>query len=126
MAPSFAIRVNEGSTFLWAGTLVNENGTVLGPSYLVSLTCTLYDQDTVTIINGRNKQNVLNTANFTLNTNGSGNISWDSPSADSPIIDDSKETEVHIALIEWTYGAGGVYGGKKEIAIRVVNFEKVG
>lgn len=121
MAPSFAIRVNEKSTFLWTGTLKNENGVALGPSDLVTLICTLYDEDTGTIINSRNQQNILNLNNFTLTTASSANISWDSPMADQLIVDDTKETEVHIAKIEWTFGSGGAFGGKKEIAIRVVN-----
>lgn len=125
MAPSFVIRVNEGSTFEWTGTMKDENGLALAPTDLASLTCTLYDEDTGQIINSRNSQNVLNANNFTLSSASSANISWDSPMADNPIIDDAKETEVHIALIRWTYGTGAAFGGSKEIAIRVVNLVRV-
>lgn len=124
-AISFAIRVNELSTFLWEGTLKNEFGVALGPTDLATLTCTLVDEDTGAIINGRDNQNVLNANNFTLTTASISNISWDTPEADNPIIDDTKETEIHIATIKWTFASNAAFGGKKVIAIRVVNIQRV-
>lgn len=124
-AMSFSIRVNEGGTFLYTGTLKDENGVAISPSDLASLTLTLYDQDTGAIINGRNGQNILNQNNWTLTSASSNNLSWDTPSADNPIVDNTKETEVHIALIKWTYGPGAIYEGVKVIGIRVVNIVRV-
>lgn len=124
MAPTIVIRVNEKTTFLYTGTLVDENGVSLGPIDMSTLTVTLYDQDTGAIINGRNNQNALNANNFVLTANASGNLTWDSLPADSPIINLAKETEVHIALLQWTF-ATGTKAGRKEIAIRVVNLNLV-
>lgn len=121
MAPSFAIRVNEKSTFLYTGTLVDENQVAIPPASLITLTLSLYDDVTGVTINGRNAQNVLNLNNVTLNN--AGLLSWDAPMADNPILNALLETEVHIARFEWTYGTG--MGGKKEIAIRVVNLSGV-
>lgn len=124
MSASYSIRVNEKATFKYTASLVDETGTPLGPTDLASLTATLYDQLTGAAINGRTNQNVLNANNFTLTT-GPNNLNWDSPSADNPIINVTLETEVHILLLQWTYGAGAAFHGNKEIAIRVVNINKV-
>lgn len=123
MAPSFALRVNEKATFKYTATLVDETGAAIGPGGITTLTATLYDQLTGAIINGRNNQNVLNANQFVLTSAASSNLTFDSLVADSPMVNATLETEVHVLLIQWTYGVG--LGGNKEIAIRVVNINKV-
>lgn len=122
-APSYSIRVNELASFSYSGTLKDENGVIIGPTDLTTLTFTLYDQDTNTIINSHNDQNALNANNWTLTSASSGNLTWLAKGADNPIVDDSKETEVHILLLKWTYGTG--LQGNKCVAIRVVNIVRI-
>ena len=122
------IRVNERGTFEYKCRLVDEDGELLVPVSLSTLTLTLYDKSTDAIINSRDDQSVLNanggTLYSTLQTDAEDNeynFAWNSDPADSPIVTAGSETEVHVALFEWTYGAEA---GSHQVYIRVVNLNK--
>src|SRR5215831_3311190 len=50
----------EGTTGLYSFVLVDENGVAIDPIFLTTLTLTLYDADSLTIVNGRNHQDIHN------------------------------------------------------------------
>jgi len=94
---------------------------------LDSLTLTLYDEATGTIINSRNKQDVLNANGVTVNLSGPdvGEVAWQPDSADMKIVTlNTRSPERHIALWEWTWTGGSRYG-KREMLIPVEDLSKV-
>ena len=122
------IRVNERGTFEYKCQLVDENGDLLVAASLTTLVLTLYDRATDAIINSRDEQSVLNanggTIYSSLQTDADGNeynFAWNSEPADSPIVTAGSETEMHVALFEWTYGSDA---GSHQVYIRVVNINK--
>ena len=60
MAITFTGIVKQANTFRFTATIVDETGAVLPAASLATLTLTLYDLASFTIINSRNAQNVLN------------------------------------------------------------------
>lgn len=89
---------------------------------LTTLILTLYDELSGTLLGSRPAgQDILGTNGGSVD--GSGNFALQLTSADMAIVDSIRPEEVHIALVEWTYGAG--LGGKKEIEFLVINLVKV-
>jgi len=70
---------------------------------LDSMTLTLYNQADGSIINGRDAQNVLNANNVSF---ANGLVSWSVQTADTPIVDDSKSIETHMAVFYMTWNLG--------------------
>lgn len=118
---SYEGRMNELTTGVYTGSLVDDTGAAIGAASLVTLTLTLYDAITKTYINARNAQNILNANNVTVDS--SGNLIWSVQALDNLIVNDTLSTELHVALFQWTYGAGAAKSGKHAVGIRVVNFE---
>jgi hypothetical protein len=117
--------VNEGTTFLYTCTLKDETGAAVPLSAVNTLTLTLYNKETGTIINSRNVQNVLNANNVTLHAT-SGLLSWLAQPADNIIVTTDRiagEREKHIALFEWTWST--TKKGKHELIILVKNLAMV-
>ena len=116
-------RVNEGSSAVYTATIVDEDGTALAASGLTTLTLTLYDNVTQSIINSRTDQDVLNANNVTVSSGGV--LVWTMQAADNNIIGrtpiDSYEN--HRALFEWTW-ASGARAGSHEVIIEVLNIGK--
>ena len=126
-------RTKEGCSSVYEGDLVDVDGTTPIPlSAISTITLTLYNADvrepsptTGNIINSRNQQNVKNANDVTIH-NTSGHITWNMSGLDNPIIDETKSTEKHIALFEFTYTSGSVQkDGKHKVEIRVENLRKV-
>lgn len=122
--------VDEKVSAIYTATLKDENGTVVPLSELLTLTLTLYDADqgeptlaTANIINSRNVQNVKNTNNVTFHAT-SGLLTWSIQTADVPIIDSDKLTELHVARFDFTYGTP-TKTGRHEVGLRVRNLRKV-
>jgi hypothetical protein len=105
----------------WYRATVQGDGAALPASSLDTLTLTLYDRDTGTILNSRNAQDVLNKANVTVGEDGA--LVWELQPADNVIVSDGKSLEAHVALFTWTWGSGK--SGRHEVPILVENLAKV-
>jgi hypothetical protein len=135
-------QVNELKTAVIVVTIRNEVHEPIMGSMLLTLVCTLYDQDTqfdtAGTINGRDEQDILGItlgpppgagANVRVNgglidENGVLNLRFDP--ADNPIIDPTKDVENHMILLEWTWLDDGVpkFGGQ-EFVLPVANLNKI-
>ena len=114
-------RVAEGATCLLYGTLKDERGALLPGSELTTLTLTLYEKSTKEILNSREDSNILQTGGGTVD-NG-GYLELELYAADNEIIKPRATSEVHVALIEYSYQ--GTKTGKHEIEFTVANLVKV-
>ena len=116
--------INEQATGRYQATLVGADGiTPLPGSLLAGLTLTLYairQDDTEVIVNSRNKQNCLNTANVAIST--SGVLTWTVQAGDTTLVDATLAFERHVALFEWTWVGGA---GKQEVILVVRNLRRV-
>ncbi len=107
----------ERSTSKITATLEDSDGTAIAQSSLTTLTLTLYDEFSGTIINSKDGANVL------TSLDESGNLSLTLVPADMQIINTTRADEMHIALMRWTYPSS--QGGNQEIAFKVKNMTKV-
>jgi hypothetical protein len=107
----FKIYTSEHNSFTYQTTLdpIQDSGESYTGSLLLvfeTLTLTLRDASTGTVINSRDVQNVLNTNGVTLDDDGL--LIWSATSADTPIITSTKKgNELHIATFEARYPAPG-------------------
>jgi len=119
-------RVREGCTAVYQATIKDESGNPVAASSLTTLTLTLYDLASGTMINSRSAQDVLNHNDVTINA--SGVLIWTMQPADNVIVSASLSAgaiERHVALFQWTWGTGGAKAGKYEVQIDVQNLAKV-
>lgn len=86
---------------------------------LLTLTLTLYEAESGTILNSRDIQNILNINNVTISTTGL--VRWQVQPADTAIIGTGL-IEEHVALFRWTWAAGQQ---SEEIHFYVKNITKV-
>ena len=101
--------------------LTDENDQLLPPGVLTTVTLTLYDRDSGSIINSRNGVSINGANGGTVSTAG---LLLVLTPADNAFIDATKSREVHIALIQWTWSAGAK-SGAKELAFTVFNQAKI-
>ncbi len=119
----------EASTAKLTATIQDESEAVIPAAQLSTLRLTLYDQateladpdSTAAIINSRTAQNILNANGCTVSTGGVMTLTL--TPADNIIVDATKSSERHVALIEYTYAAG-LKAGKEEILIDVLNYSR--
>jgi hypothetical protein len=112
-------------------TIKDEDEAPIPSSALGTLTLMLYDQKTelaspgttTAIINGRNRQNILNANGCAVSTGGVMTMTF-SP-ADNIIVNTGivRRSERHVALFEYTYAAG-LKAGKEEVLIDVYNLSR--
>src|SRR5262245_10271429 len=112
--------VNEKTTALYTATLKDELDAGIPVDSLATITLTLYDRATGTIINSRDHVDAKNLNGVAIDS--SGNLAWTMAPADNAIVG-SYELEEHIALFEWTFASGKA--GKHERPIYVRNLGKV-
>ena len=112
----------ERTTGKFTTTIKDENGTPIPAASIQTLTLTLYHERTLSIINSRDRQNVLNANNVTVDANGL--LTWSIQALDRVIEDDTQGTEMHRALFEWTANASAVVG-KHEHRFEVANLAMV-
>lgn len=115
-------KVRERCTAKYTATIQDESGTALASTDLTTLTLTLYDLASETILNSRNRQNVLNANNVIIDV--AGVLTWTMQPADNVLVDTTAKQERHVALFEWTWDSGGK-AGKYEVKIDVENLKKV-
>ena len=94
----------QGTTSTYQVNLVNESGQAIPGSALSALTLTYYDQGTLTVLNNRLAQNVLNANGVTID--GNGLLTWNIVIAETIMISATKERELHVALWTWTWASG--------------------
>lgn len=119
---SYTGRQNEKTTGQYTSLIVDANNVAVPLAALNTLVLTLFDNASKAIINGRDGQSVLNASNVTVSAGGV--LIWTIQPLDNVILDDSLDTELHVALFQWTFN-GGLESGKHAIGLRVANFEKV-
>lgn len=113
--------VPERSSARITAKLEDETGAGIPGGSLTTLTLTLYAAGSGTIINGRNKQSVLNANGVTVD--GLGNLTFQMDPLDNQIVG-TDPNERHIALFEWTWSAGAK-AGKHEVLLMIVNLNLV-
>jgi len=109
---------NESVTATLSFNVLDHNSVAVQPD---TITLTFYDRVTGGIINSRDGQNVLNANNVVIT---SGALVWSMQILDNPIVTITLDSEIHVALWEWTYSSGA-RSGKQEVLIRVQNLTKV-
>ena len=117
------ITINEGNIALVSGTLTDEAGDAVPLSALSTLTLTLYDRASDTIINSRTAQSILNVNGGTFHAT-SGAFTLTLGSGDNPIVTSalaSGRTETHYGLIEATWSGGGYWSGLIRVMVRQVH-----
>ena len=118
-------RVEEKITARYKVILSDEAGAAIPLSDMTTITLTLYDDYTGTIINSRNAQNVKNTNNVTYTE--AGLLTWTLQPNDNIIVSSDVRTnsyEKHIALFEFTWDSGAK-AGKHELEFQVRQLNKV-
>ena len=95
-----------GTTPVYTVQLVNEQTPPqpIPGSTLSALTLTYYDAATLTIVNGRNAQNVLQQNGVTVD--GAGLLTWSLALNDARLVNGALGRELHIALWTWTWASG--------------------
>lgn len=115
---------DEGSTPRYRGTLRDEDGVAIPGSDLYSLTVTITDKETGTVINGRSGVNCLNTNGGSVSELGV--FTFQFVRDDMAVLDATLEdgqTEDHLVYFAWQFGDDGQGGrkcGGRELALQVV------
>lgn len=103
--------------------LTDENDAALPGAQLSAVTLTLYlTNKPATVINSCLARNVLGANGGTLDTEGLLTIVL--APADNVLVSQAGKSELHTALLEWTW-AFGAKAGKKEITFTVMNQARV-
>jgi hypothetical protein len=120
--------IGKHTTFRYAGQLVDDQITPapIPAASLTSVTGELTDLASGAVINGWDgTKSLLNANGCTIDS--SGNLSFKSLPADSPVLDTSllnNQTETHELVIRWTYN-GGADAGEKKVRIVVEQYSVV-
>lgn len=112
--------IPETSTWRYTAVLKDHTGAAIAAAQLATLTLTLYNVDTLAIINSIDDMNILNANRGTVDANG--NLAIVLIPADNPIVNTVLIEEVHRMLIEYTYGSNA---GRHEVEFKVRNLDKV-
>ena len=133
----FVIDLNEQASGGYWGRLLDETENLVPGSLLTTLTLTLYvinADNTITIVNSRNKQNVLNANDVqvfnTLQsfTKSDGtvvtyNLFWQIRQGDTTLVNSNLSHERHIGLFEWSWPNN--HFGKHLVILSVENLVEV-
>jgi len=101
--PSFTIK--ERTTATIAFSLVDEAEAAIPLSSLLTLTLTVKDMASGTVVNGRNAQDIKNANGVTVDS--SGNVTWPLTQLDTALVNAPAIHELHRALVDFTYDASG-------------------
>ena len=117
--------VNEGTTLVYTTTITDSAGNALALASIDTLTLTLYDVASGSIINSRTAQDVLNANQVTVHAT-SGLLTWTALPADMAIVTAAKlagNVEHHVALFEMVYST--TKGLNHEVDLYVTQLENV-
>lgn len=112
--------INERGTARYTATLTDDQGAPIAVGAVNTLTLTLYESRTGTILNGRNAQNVKNANDVTIDAQGV--LTW-LVKAEDAICVTAYPKEVHVALFQITWGDGRAH--RWEHRFTVINLNKV-
>ena len=118
-------KLDEGTLAKYTATITDEAETAIALSAMTTLTLTLYDAETGTVINSRNDQDVLNTNNVTVSS--AGLLTWLIQPADNAIVGTRRRAgqyEKHVALFEYTWSSGSK-ASKHEVTLEIRQLDKV-
>ena len=118
-------RLDEKTLASYSATIRDAAGAVIPTANITTLTLTLYDVETGTIINSRNAQNVHNTNNVTVTSGGV--LTWEIQPADNAIIGTRRRAgqyEKHVALFEYSWSSGSK-ASKHEVILDIRQLDKV-
>lgn len=128
-ATVFTNPIKERQTGAYSFTLVDENDAGINMNTILTMTLTYYDKETLTIINNRQDQNVLNNNNVTVNTVISPTlvttVTWSFRPEDTIVVDNRHELETHVALFQWTWGSNPVLHAAHEMEFQIENLTYV-
>ena len=113
--------INEATTGRYTATMYDETGAVIDGTALTTLTLTLYDKKTGTVINSRNALNALNANGVAVTSAGA--LTWTIAKEDTIVVG-TAQMEWHVAVFSGTWSSGA----KRfvhEIEMRVVNIKRV-
>lgn len=116
--------MREGSTGSITGRVVDEDGVGIPATSLVTFTYTLYDYSSGSIINSRSAVNMLNANGGTVSSavGEEGNFVIPVAVLDSVIVDTTKQSEVHVALVRFTTADSA---GSGELRFTLKNVKKI-
>lgn len=122
--------VKEGKTAVVQCTVQNELHEAIPGSGLETLTLKLYDKETLTVLNSRDRVDILGLSPVRVNgatINEQGLLDLRLDPADTAIVDEELAQEIHVLLVEWTWFDTGVrkYGGE-ELELPIDNMRFVG
>ena len=118
-------KLDEGTLAKYTATITDEAETAIALSAMTTLTLTLYDAETGTVINSRNDQDVLNTNNVTVSS--AGLLTWLIQPADNAIVGTRRRAgqyEKHVALFEYTWSSGSK-ASEHEVTLEIRQLDKV-
>lgn len=95
--------VNEATTGRYAATMYDETGGVIDGTALTTLTLTLYEKRSKTILNSRNAQNVLNANGVAVTAVGA--LTWTIAKEDTAMVG-TAQLERHVAVFQGTWNTG--------------------
>lgn len=94
--------IPEGSTPTLGLTFTDENGNVLTGNP-TEATMTLYDKATEVVINGREDLDILSSVTL-------GVLAFTFVAADTVLLNEANDREVHVAQLTWTWNLGASVG----------------
>jgi hypothetical protein len=104
----------EGTTGLYSFTLVDEMGAGINSTFLTTLTLTLWDVDSHTILNARDHQDILNTNNGTVTTDPgpplTTTVEVALQPADTVILNPNRWVEYRVLTFQWSWDSGTRHG----------------
>jgi hypothetical protein len=106
--PLYLIRTpcDEGSTPVLSAQILDAAGNPVGAGFIDALWLTLYDSHTLQVINNRLHINALTQPDMALDNQGE--FFWVLSAADMAILDDARNLETHVVLLEAHWTAEGV------------------
>jgi len=117
--------IPEGASADGSALLKDQAGNPITQVMIDSLVGTLFDEKSGDILNGRDHVDVFTA--FDGEVSGSGELTLKLTGADNAIVDDTRDVEMHVLLLEWTWTDPDAVtrDGKAEIAFLVRNLAKV-
>jgi hypothetical protein len=114
--------INERTSAIIQADLIGDSGAPVAGATLTTLTLSLIDAYSGSVLNGRNAQNVLNQNDVTIDSQG--HLTWSMRPADNVIVKDSAPFETHRAIFQGTW-SGGAKGFTAVIEFRVNNVQVI-
>jgi hypothetical protein len=100
---TFDTEIEEQSTARYRGTLKDQDGVAVPGSSLTTLTLTLYDEWTETVVNGRDLQDVLGNHNVSVGVDGV--LEWLIQPADTTLVTPGRRAW-HRGVFHYTWPTG--------------------